>query len=519
MSGYYPLYVGAAYPASGGGGSGDMVLASVQTVTGAKTFNDSTLLLANVAGTFSSKFTNTNTAARTYTLPDAAGTIALTSDITGTNSGTNTGDQTITLTGAVTGSGTGSFVASLGSFTKSQLDTAVSDGNVMYVGDAPTAHNHDASAITTGTLGVARGGTGLSALGTSLQVLRTNAGATALEYATITAGDALTTNPLSQFAATTSAQLAGVISDETGSGALVFATSPTLVTPNIGAATGTSLAVTGVITTSANGAASTSALRVSGVPFAGTGTTAVPLVYINDANATASTILNTAGTYFGVNGDGTQDLMHLLTDGASRLKISSTGNVTVTNGATILNVAGTGTKIQDGIFSVFTDGLEIFRIRPNADWFRFSNFVNLCWASGGSANTGPDTQISRSSAGVLQIGTTSANALGSLLLTNLTASGAVTIGGGTAITKVLSATATLDFPSISGNDTHSLTMTVTGAIAGNAVFIGVPAALDANLIWQASVTAADTVTIRMHNASGASVDPASGTYRATVFQF
>ena len=47
-------------------------------------------------------------------------------------------------------------------------------------------------------------------------------------------GDALTTNPLSQFAATTSAQLAGVISDETGSGAVVFATSPTLVTPALG---------------------------------------------------------------------------------------------------------------------------------------------------------------------------------------------------------------------------------------------------------------------------------------------
>jgi hypothetical protein len=43
-------------------------------------------------------------------------------------------------------------------------------------------------------------------------------------------GNALTTNPLSQFAATTSSQLAGVISDETGSGALVFGTSPTFIT-------------------------------------------------------------------------------------------------------------------------------------------------------------------------------------------------------------------------------------------------------------------------------------------------
>ena len=43
-------------------------------------------------------------------------------------------------------------------------------------------------------------------------------------------GDALTTNPLSQFAATTSSQLAGVISDETGTGSLVFGTSPTFTT-------------------------------------------------------------------------------------------------------------------------------------------------------------------------------------------------------------------------------------------------------------------------------------------------
>ena len=47
-------------------------------------------------------------------------------------------------------------------------------------------------------------------------------------------GDALVANPLSQFAATTSAQLRGVLSDETGTGAAVFATSPTLVTPALG---------------------------------------------------------------------------------------------------------------------------------------------------------------------------------------------------------------------------------------------------------------------------------------------
>lgn len=60
-------------------------------------------------------------------------------------------------------------------------------------------------------------------------------------------GDALTSNPLSQFAATTSSQLAGVISDETGSGALVFANSPTLVTPALGTpASGTLTNCTGL---------------------------------------------------------------------------------------------------------------------------------------------------------------------------------------------------------------------------------------------------------------------------------
>lgn len=65
-------------------------------------------------------------------------------------------------------------------------------------------------------------------------------------------GDALTTSPLSQFAATTSAQLAGVLSNETGSGAAVFATSPTLVTPELGVATATSV-TTGVCVLDTNG--------------------------------------------------------------------------------------------------------------------------------------------------------------------------------------------------------------------------------------------------------------------------
>lgn len=76
-------------------------------------------------------------------------------------------------------------------------------------------------------------------------------------------GYALTANPLSQFAATTSAQLAGVISDESGSGSLLFGTSPTIATPAISGGTinnasvGATTASTGAFTTlSATGAIS-----------------------------------------------------------------------------------------------------------------------------------------------------------------------------------------------------------------------------------------------------------------------
>jgi hypothetical protein len=60
---------------------GDMLLGTAQTVSAIKTFLNGTLGLRNVANTFTSLFTNTNTASRTYTLPDKSMTVAGTDDI------------------------------------------------------------------------------------------------------------------------------------------------------------------------------------------------------------------------------------------------------------------------------------------------------------------------------------------------------------------------------------------------------------------------------------------------------
>ena len=62
---------------------------------------------------------------------------------------------------------------------------------------------------------------------------------------------AYTSNTLAVFAATTSSQLAGVISDETGSGALVFGTSPAIGTPTITGGTHSAITTLGIRDTSA----------------------------------------------------------------------------------------------------------------------------------------------------------------------------------------------------------------------------------------------------------------------------
>lgn len=105
-------------------------------------------------------------------------------------------------------------------------------------------------------------------------------------------------------------------------------------------------------------------------------------------------------------------------------------------------------------------------------------------------------------------------------LTSLTLSGALTVGGGAAVTKILSASATLDFPNTLAQTSSDLTITVTGAADGDAVILGVPnAAVMANSSYSAWVSAADTVTVRFLNSGVLARDPASATFRVAVVQF
>lgn len=119
--------------------------------------------------------------------------------------------------------------------------------------------------------------------------------ATSINSTTIPTSKTLvvTTDKLSVLASTSSSELAGVISDETGSGSLVFATSPTLVTPVLGVASATS--INGLTISSSTGTltlANGSSLITSGansLTLTTSGTTSVTL-------PTSGTLVGSADT-------------------------------------------------------------------------------------------------------------------------------------------------------------------------------------------------------------------------------
>jgi len=155
----------------------------------------------------------------------------------------------------------------------------------------------------------------------------------------------VTTDSLAVHAATTSAQLAGVISDETGSGSLVFATSPTLVTPNLGTPSAINLTnATAVPTdaTKANLASPTFTGTVTGTPAAGTTSTATTgFGYMGlPQNTTTTGAATIAAADAG---------KHIYSTATRTLTIDSNANLALPIGTTIVFVAGSGATVTIAI--------------------------------------------------------------------------------------------------------------------------------------------------------------------------
>lgn len=142
-------------------------------------------------------------------------------------------------------------------------------------------------------------------------------------------------NKLSTLSATTSAELAGVISDETGTGSLVFATSPTLVTPLLGTPT------SGVLTSCTGLPVSTgiSGLATGIATFLATPSSANLITAVTDETGTGSLVFaNTPTLVTPVLGAATATSINKLTLTAP----ATAAILTIANNAT-LTVSGTAT--------------------------------------------------------------------------------------------------------------------------------------------------------------------------------
>lgn len=363
-------------------------------------------------------------------------------------------------------------------------------------------------------------------------------------------------NNLSAFAATTSAQLSGVLSDETGSGAgglAMFSLNPSVTG---GATVGGGVKFlepqdngTSSITLKGPNTNITSdktqvlqdadgVIPLSGFAVTLAGPTAARTYTFPDAAATIART-DAGQTFTGIQG------ITNINFGTSTLVQDAANVLAVRNGATdqTLNVYSSYTNPSNykrmalglGASSI---GLVGESAGTGGNWsVEIESGANNTGALFFLVNADRKWKIDNTGAflastdNAVDIGASGANRPKDVYVTDdvvaggdgtfgaALTGGTLAVGGGTVMTSVLSATATLDFGSILAAASADLTITVTGAAVGNSVHLGLPAAPDASVTFNGFVSSANTVTVRAFNIGAIAADPASATFRATVMKF
>ncbi len=178
--------------------------------------------------------------------------------------------------------------------------------------------------------------------------------------------------------------------------------------------------------------------------------------------------------------------------GTAYIYVTSGGTLAIGHNATV--AASTGCVAQPGVTAFPGDSIPLYSWTATAGmWDATGGRDQRGWLSNKSISAG--TGVATVEAG-----------------------GRTTVSVDTAVVPTyLTGTSAMNFPMIAqGACATDQTFTLLGAAVSDAVTAGWPAAFEPGLIGIMRVSAANTVSVRVCNLSGAAVDPINATFRATI---